>query len=68
MIGYVVKDMDGEVLLFTNKPRKNNIRGWWESTSFKASASLDEKALPSGINPSWDDEIPIKVRIELNRL
>lgn len=68
MKGYVVKDMDGEVRLFTKTPKKNNVRGWWESTSINESASLDEKSLPSDINPSWKDEEPIKVELKIEKI
>ena len=68
MKGYVVKDMDGEIRLFTKIPKKNKVRGWWESTSINVSASLDEKSLPLDINPQWKDKEPIKVELKIEKI
>lgn len=63
--GFVARDKSGDVYLWRREPRKDEEKGEWVHRSIWAAlAFLTDDDLEQGLNPQWEDEKAIKVRLE----
>lgn len=61
-MSWVAKDKNGEIFIYANKPIKR-MHGFWSSSGF--SLSITESELGEGVNPKWEDDEPIEVKLKL---
>lgn len=64
MRAYVARDLNGDLVVFFNKPKKG-VKWWYCYGSINR--SITEQDLPEGINPQWSDDEPIEVELKLER-
>lgn len=64
MKAWIARDWSGVVYLYPLKPQRGQFR--WESVA-QAYQFIDDRLLPPGINPQWEDEEPIKVNINITK-
>ena len=58
----VAKDENGEIFIYANKPIKR-CGDVWSSSGF--CLPITESELGEGINPKWEDDEPIEVKLKL---
>lgn len=64
--GFVTRDKNGDIFLWRREPEKDEEAGEWKHPIAKYAAwrYLTEDDLEPGLNPQWEDEKPIFVRIQ----
>lgn len=61
---FVARDNNGDVYLWRRKPTKDEAKGEWVHTHrWAAWRYLTEDDLEVGLNPQWEDEEPIRVKL-----
>ena len=72
MRGFVARDKDDEVYLYTHKPYKSKLLGYWFLDYSKYPNGrrmlVDKLYILTDINPQWEDTEPIEVEISINRV
>lgn len=65
---YVARDRDGDLYIYTKEPLKRKDLGMWLSDDrCDRSTKLPiNMTLPKSINPMWEDDKPIKVKLVRN--
>ena len=62
MLAYIARDSNNMVYLYKSKPEKGSLE-WSATDNF-----LPINDLPKNINPQWEDDEPIKVRIKFEKI
>lgn len=62
MLAYIARDSNNMVYLYKSKPEKGLI-DWLAKDNF---FPIDD--LPEGINPRWEDNEPIKVKLKIEKI
>ena len=65
---WVVRDKDGDLTLYRNKPVKYPDIGYWDDRTSLWYAFLPEGFLPLDINPQWEDEEPTEIEMTIRRV
>ena len=58
---YVARDENGIAYLYNNRPVKDNRLGFWVGCG--GALMLEGNPLPKSIDPKWEDDEPIKVKL-----
>lgn len=65
---WVVRDKDGDLTLYRNKPVKYPDIGYWDDRTSLWYAFLPDGFLPLDINPQWEDEEPTEIEMTISRV
>jgi hypothetical protein len=65
---WVVRDADGVLTLYRNKPVKYPDIGYWDDRASLWYAFIPDGFLPLDINPQWEDEEPIEIEMTIRRV
>lgn len=65
---WVVRDKDGDLTLYKNKPVKYPDLGWWNDRTSLGYAFIPEGSPPLDINPQWEDEEPTEIEMTIRRV
>lgn len=66
MEGWLAKDKDGRLFVYEDKPIKS-VRCWVTNITGRYFPIL-ESDLSEDINPEWEDDEPISVKIKIEKL
>ena len=61
---WIAKDEDGKIFLYSEKPQRG--RDVWIPNCYLLPTK--EENLPQGVNPSWEDEKPIEVKLKIEKI
>lgn len=65
---WVVRDKDGDLTLYRNKPVKYPDWGFWDDRTSLGYAFIPDGFLPLDINPQWEDEEPTEIEMTIRRV
>lgn len=65
---WVVRDKDGVLTIYRNKPVKYPDLGWWDDNTSVWYAFIPDGFLPFDINPQWEDEEPTEIEMTISRV
>lgn len=65
---WVVRDKDGDLTLYRNKPVKYADIGYWNDRTSLWYAFIPDGFLPFDINPQWEDEEPIEIEMTIRKV
>lgn len=65
---WVVRDADGDLTLYRNKPVKYPDIGYWDDRTSLWYAFIPDGFLPLDINPQWEDEEPTEIEMTISRV
>lgn len=64
MKAWVTKDKDGDIFIYSEKPEKESTI--WVNSGF--CLPITESALGEDVNPKWEDDEPIEVKLKIERV
>ena len=66
MKAWLARDKNGKIFLYDQKPIKT--MGIWVYQWGVCFLPIEEKDLPKGVNPRWEDEEPQEVRLKIEKI
>lgn len=63
---WITRDKNGKIFAYSHKPIK--IRSEWVCQWGVYFLPIEERDLPEGVNPQWEDKEPIKVEFKIEKI
>lgn len=67
MEAWIARDEDGKIFIYQDKPIKGSCY-WWKSRITGRYFPILESDLSEDINPKWEDDEPIEVKLKIEKL